>query len=423
MKGFSYDVSTDLERIQYIDKLEKLAQHIVKPKILGDCMNGSIFFQKDRNKYAIDFYVPEKGRSYIITRYQGQLMYDKRIARKCLSIIQGKYELYQLGKSTFHIEEFLGKGGTDVIKFFQEWMKDVIEPSRKPATIKGYNSYFKNWIKPFFEENKIMLHQIQLDTLIKLKNYLKLKPKGKYNVMNCVHGFLDYAKRTNRISALPSFPKKAEYGLQEPEVIFYTQEEQNKIFNVIPEAVKPIFLFMKYHYRRNAEAYALQWRDFDEINTAFTIQRTFSGRVLVESTKTNAIHHIPVDDDFISVLMELKKVHDANKGKGTDFIFQNPRSRRDAKHFDDSVIGKILKKACKESKVRYIGCYPATKHTQCMHYINDVGGSQDELQVLTDHKRRDSLKHYCYVGLDRKRELMMKSRKVVNLDTYRTPTN
>jgi hypothetical protein len=184
-----------------VDFKERNLQHIQKPLNGGICMKGSIFYQKDRKKWAIDFY--HNGRSYIITRYKGETMSDKRYAEKCLALIQGRYEQYTEGLCSFRIEEFIGKGQTDVLPYFEEWMKQSIIPSRKPSTVKSYWSYYYNWIEPFFTEHNIMLHEIQLDTLTKLKNFLNLSPKGKINVMNCLHRMMDFL--LCRSSRLPCF--------------------------------------------------------------------------------------------------------------------------------------------------------------------------------------------------------------------------
>lgn len=378
-------------------------------------MSGSIHFQKDRGRYAINFWF--QGKAHRITRYKGEFMYDRRIAEKCLALIQGRYEQYKQGLSDFRIEEFTGHGWSDTLEFFREWMNDVIEPGRKPNTIKGYWSYYRNWIEPFFRQYPVMLHEIQLDTLIKLKNYINLEPKGKYNIMNCMHRLMVYAWRTKKISSVPPFPEKGEYSLKKPEIKFLTPEQQDRVFNDIPEDVKPIFEFLRYHYRRPSEACALQWGDYDEINNAFTIRRSFSARELTESTKTNAIHYIPCADEFFPVLMELKQRNDINRQ--SDFIFQNPRGRTEDKHFEGVVLERIWNKAVKKAGAPHVTLYQGTKHTACVKFINEDGGSVDELQALTDHARRDSLNHYTFVGLERKKQLMRRG-KVIDLEDHKT---
>ena len=66
-------------------------------------MKGSVFYQKDRERWAVSWYY--KGRSYTITRYKGELMHHPDIAKKCLAVIQGDYENHQQGLSPFRMEK------------------------------------------------------------------------------------------------------------------------------------------------------------------------------------------------------------------------------------------------------------------------------------------------------------------------------
>ena len=161
-------------------------------------------------------------------------MYHRKIAEKCLAMVQADYENYLAGLGAFRIEKYTGKGWTDVIEYFEEWLKT--KKKKKPATYKGYSSYFTNWIKPFFKQHPVMLHEIQLDTLDKLLAYVRLSPKGKYNVMNCFHAFMDYAWRSKRIPEMPPFPKKSDYGLVEPTIKWLPEDRQMKIIFAIPES-------------------------------------------------------------------------------------------------------------------------------------------------------------------------------------------
>lgn len=114
-------------------------------------------------------------------------------------------------------------------------------PNRKPATIKGYRSYLRNWIEPFFQEYSVMLHKIQLDTIIKLINYINLSGKGKLNVMMAFHACLDFAWRSKIIPEMPPFPKKKEYGIVEPTIKWLPEDRQLAIIDAIPKIHRPIF--------------------------------------------------------------------------------------------------------------------------------------------------------------------------------------
>lgn len=139
-----------------------------------------------------------------------------KIAVKLLGDIQNRWEQHLQGICKFRIEEFTGKGWIEILEFYKLWMKEYIEKKRKPATINGYWSYYRNWINPFFEQNPVMLHEVRASTLNKLLNYIKdgldiKNPKGNtgktaQNIMYALHSMMDYALRDERISVIPPFP-------------------------------------------------------------------------------------------------------------------------------------------------------------------------------------------------------------------------
>ena len=140
-------------------------------------MKGSISHFIDRGQWIVSWHW--KNKVWKITRYKGELMYHHKIAEKCLALIQADYENYLTGLGRFRIEKYTGKGWTDVIEYFEQWLET--KKKKKPATYKGYRSYFKNWIKPYFENHLVMLHEIQLDTLDKLQEFIRLSPVTLYS--------------------------------------------------------------------------------------------------------------------------------------------------------------------------------------------------------------------------------------------------
>jgi hypothetical protein len=52
--------------------------------------------------------------------------------------------------------------------------------------------------------------------------------------------------------------------------------------------------------------------------------------------------------------------------------------------------------------------YAGLKHSSCTAFINEQGGSVDELQMLTDHARRDSVMRYTEIRLEAKRRIQGK---------------
>ncbi len=291
----------------------------------------------------------------------------------------------------FRIEKYTEKGWTDVIPYFEKWLET--KAKKKPATYKGYRSYFKNWIRPFFERHPIQLHEIQLDTLDNLLESIKLTGKGKHNVMMCFHAFMDYAWRSRRVFEIPPFPKKEDYDIMEPTITWLPSDRQIAVIDSIPQEHQPIFWFLKYHLRRPAEACALHKVDYDLINKVFTIRRSISARKLVSTTKTHKAHIIPCHSKMIPLIDHLAQ-------QPGDFMFQNPRARKDGKRYTNESLNILWKQACKRVGER-IDLYSGMKHSSCSQFVNEQGMALSDLQSITDHARMDSVEKYAKTEVSR----------------------
>ena len=370
-------------------------------------MKGSVFEQKDRGRWAMSWY--QDGGTHVVTKYPDTdlYLYTKKIAEKCQSIIQADEERCIREKVPFYIERYTGKRYTNVLDFYREWMAEAIEPKRKPATIKGYWSYFRCWIKPFFKENVVMLHEIQFDTLTKLLNFIKLDGKGKMNVMMALHSMMTYAHKSNRIRVMPPFPSREDYNIVEPTIRWLPEDRQMRVINAIPEIHRPIFLWLKYHLRRPSEACALRIKDYDLFQHIFVIKQSISARRTVDSTKTDVEHVIPCHSLFHRI------AQDTVKQKLSGHFFTNPKARRGNKRYTNESLNIIWKKACAQVG-ESIDMYSGLKHSSCSQYINEKGLTIYDLQELTDHARLESVRKYAKVSVARKRELM-ETGKIIQL--------
>jgi integrase len=214
---------------------------------------------------------------------------------------------------------------------------------------------------------------------------------------------------------MPPFPKKEDYGIVEPTIKWLTEDRQMAIINAVPEVHRPIFLWLKYHYRRPAEACALKWEDWDAINQVFLVRRSISARRVVESTKTGVEHIIPCDERFLH-FMQSRKVQ-----LGC-FVFQNPLARKHSKRYTNESLNNIWRVAC-QIVGESIDLYSGLKHSSCSQLVNEKGMALSDVQALTDHARLDSVKRYAKVGLARKRALMDRAAGVIDLFDYQQTTN
>ena len=198
---------------------------------------------------------------------------------------------------------------------------------------------------------------------------------------------------------MPLFPEESKYNIIDPVIQWLSEERQIKVIQAIPEEHQPIFWWLKYHLRRPSEAMALYRKDYLKDVDAFLVKRTLSAKKLIEQTKTKRQHLIPCHSGF-KVIMNKMVVH-----IDSPFFFVNPYGKLDGKHYQHDYLVDLRKKACVKTGEN-IDMYSGLKHSSCSQYINEKGYSLDEVQMITDHARRESVKRYTKVQLDAKRRLM-----------------
>lgn len=367
-------------------------------------MAGSVGYEKDRGRICIHWWW--KGKKYKIRKVDGQWFWNKKHAEKVLSVMRDEVD-----RGVFRLEAYLGPTDTDTIAYLDDWLEGQ---SLMPATYKTYRAAVRNHLVPYFTKNKVKLHEIQLDTVTRLLRALQdrgLSPKYTWNIINTLHCCLSFAYRSNRIKRMPSFPRKGEFHLQKRAVEWITEDRQIAIIEAIPLEHQPIFWWLKYHYRRPGEAYALNREDYDKEQNCFIIRRSTSARRTVDRTKTGAVHLVPCDERFSRFI---KNVEERNRKQGyiSKAFFNTASARNKDKRYTDTICHKLWKDACKKVG-ESIGMYAGLKHSSCTNYLMQ-GGNIEDLQLLTDHANRASLDHYAGAILDRKRAAMQRG-KVVEL--------
>jgi integrase len=198
---------------------------------------------------------------------------------------------------------------------------------------------------------------------------------------------------------MPLFPEEKKYNIVDPIIKWLPEERQLKVIRAIPEEHQHIFWWLKYHLRRPSEAAALHRIDYDKEQDAFIIRRTFSAKQLVQHTKTHKIRIIPCLSEFRKIMQKMPIRLDS------PYFFVNPHGKLDGKHYAIATMEGIWNTACK-AVGEDIDMYSGLKHSSYSQYINEKHYSIDQVQMITDHQRRESVMRYASVQLDEKRRLM-----------------
>ncbi len=371
-------------------------------------MKGSIQQHSKYNYYYVAW--PDNGKIKTVSRYKGFLCRDgeiagmtgRQMAERLLSLMRADVE-----NGTFRIEKWKGEAPSDIIPYLWKWLEED-GGSLSPATHKDYENSIKNHLIPWFTKNPYQIHELQYDVLCRLLNDINRTGKGKKNVIYCLRRCLVHAFKSNRIPVMPLFPEERKYNIVDPIIKWLPEERQIKVIRAIPEMHQPIFWWLKYHLRRPSEAMALHRIDYDKEQDAFIIRRTFSAKVLVQYTKTKKIHLIPCHSEFKKIMQKMPIRIDSQ------YFFVNPHGKLAGKHYSLACMEDIWHQGCAKAG-EDIDMYSGLKHSSCSQYINEKHYSLDQVQMLTDHARRESVKRYASVQLDEKRRLL-EGKQVVYLD-------
>jgi integrase len=360
-------------------------------------MKGSIGYAANVNRWYVAWYDETAQKTRKIYKYKGQYLYDRRIAEKLLSVMQGDAE-----NGTFFIEKYT-HAECDVIPYLRKWLESV-KGTLSPATYKDYRNSIENHLVPFFQSRNIELQEIQYDTLMELLVGINRDGKGKLNVMYCLHACLDYAWRSRRISIVPPFPKRKAYNIVEPVIEWLPSERQEKVIAAIPLEHQPIFWWLKYHLRRPSEAMALHKEDFN--NGEFIVSRGFSDKQEVDRTKTGEIHRVPMVSEF-GPYIEIEQGKQKKYGIISPYFFIHSNGKKEGKHYTSGNMNALWKAACKKTGEN-IEMYAGLKHSTASQLINECGYNMHDVQIAGDWARLDSVKKYSKVEVSARLAILEK---------------
>jgi hypothetical protein len=88
------------------------------------------------------------------------------------------------------------------------------------------------------------------------------------------------------------------------------------------------------------------------------------------------------------------------------YFFVNPHGKLAGKHYILAAMEDIWNQACEKVGEDIDDMYSGLKHSSCSQYINEKHYSLDQIQMITDHARRESVKKDASVMLDEKRRLL-----------------
>ncbi|MGA2109802.1 MAG: tyrosine-type recombinase/integrase [Syntrophorhabdales bacterium] len=198
-----------------------------------------------------------------------------------------------------------------------EWLKEIDDLPPKdmaPSTRRMYHN----------QANKVLSSAIARINLGRLdfEDYGALfagasgRNSSKKIMKQTVKTFLMWCRGKRYILSIPLLPKIK--GGDEKTKFVLTVTQQEEALNKLPESRRDLYRLMMNLGARVSEVLTLQVRDVNLDRGVVTIQRTWSGREIKESTKTNHPRTLPLTDAAIEILKR-------NMGSkvGSAFVFSN----------------------------------------------------------------------------------------------------
>ena len=197
-----------------------------------------------------------------------------------------------------------------------------------------------------------------------------------------------------------------------PQVRWLSQEDQIKLYLLVPDEDKPIIAFMMLHGCRPGEARALRCGDVDLRNQTATIKSTFSGKEIREKRKGKNSKSviIPIHPECLPFIQQ--RVKTSLPGA---FLFIT--SKRKA--YSVQKLRKVWDKVRAASGVEGLKLYEATRHSVASQLVS-AGVSLYQVQQILGHSDSRMTERYAHPDLESIRADLRKlslKEKVIDLCT------
>lgn len=306
-------------------------------------MGGSVLHDKKTGHWYIQVRWENKTERIFTLEYRGKWFpfESKRHADKILAVIQD-----EIDNDIFNPASYKKNSPLALAQYIESWLPlaDVIRNTRK-----RYKSYANHLIRFFGAEKDI--RKITMKDILGLKLNLEESAYSKktvYHILNTLKTMLHFALANGDLKYLPPFPK-----LKNPiktHIEYLSIEDQQKVFNEIPERHRPVFELCAEYGLRPQEVRALKKDAITD--THIIIMRRFSEYDLLEGDKTGNVRPYFKTE-------RAKEILKSAAPSFSDLVFtHNGRSA-----YDEKILNKIWKEACNKVGIN-IKMYNGLRHSR-----------------------------------------------------------
>ena len=357
------------------------------PEHKGMVMKAKIYKRSRRdNRHSVVLWW--QGKRYVRYHYddRGTPLETEALARRIAERINGAIE--DEGKNFDPRRWFRAAGEEFHFDVYAEKWLDR-QTHLAPSYLKNVRRFVNTYWIPFFGATDI--REMRAGHIQDFRHWLPghLSEKSKYNILGALHKLLSDAYDREEIKRIPPFPRME---LPEPEIKWLNQDWQDRVIAAIPEQDRPIFQFIRQYGVRPGEARALMWDCVNFENQVVIIKRTFSGRVLRETTKAKSVKYLPLTQEMEALLKRIRGIG--------GFVFRNRQG-----HPYTGKIRRIWNAAVKAVEAPKVTLYQGTRHSLGTQLL-ERGFGLELVQKLLGHKRTDMTLRYAKVTVENLRNML-----------------
>jgi integrase len=344
----------------------------------GWSMDGKVYQYRD--KFRV--YFSWEGKAYFRYTYMdGTPLYDRRQAERVLEVIRAEIDKAKREKIPFDPTRWAANKPFLFERAAQLWLdlSDICPEYRFQR-----KRIIEKILTPYWHGTDIRdITEIEIKEF--LRDIRKRGWKDKYikNIMNEFRMCLTSHLKKN----CPQFPTVT---VQEGPVRWLNWEQQEKVFEFIPSAERPIFDFLRFSGCRPNEACGLFKADIDWQNRQIVIQRVIGARagVVKPRTKTGRIKVIPLIPELEEALKPKYLGH---------FVFMALRHGKIipySKKILERVWDIANAKAHEKDGTPIINLYNGTRHSFGCQRLNQ-GYARDAIKQVMGHTTERMSERYA----------------------------
>lgn len=264
---------------------------------------------------AIRTYI-ENGRTLYEVYLNGCDSRGKRIQRKR----RGIESLQKAQKAEFEVKRELAFIREQQVPYrWSEWFKICLERMKlvhRPSTLVDYEKQLGKWISPKWgalelrEITRAQVHSAIYDGLDE-----RLSPHTRKKILKMVRRIFSMAVEEGVLDRNPCAGIQVKAPETEQKVLTNTEVEALlREAKLTQHRFYPIWLMALKTGMRSGELMALQWTDIDFEGRTIQVSKQWSNKTGFGSTKTQRVRVVPISEDLLMFLKELKLKRGSESG-------------------------------------------------------------------------------------------------------------